>query len=182
MEANLMLLLATGVLFGSGVYLMLDRAMTKMLIGIILIGNGANLFMLQAGGQPGSPPIDGREAEQFGSQIADPLAQAMILTAIVISMAMTAFILALAFRQYRYRTADVIEDDSEDAALAAIVNAAGGAGRAASAGVATADQDASSDPTTGRATEKGDMFGPEFFEEPVQKAPQKAPEKEEDDD
>lgn len=48
MEANLFLLLAAGVLCGSGVYLMLDRAMTKMLLGILLLGNGANLLLLQA--------------------------------------------------------------------------------------------------------------------------------------
>ena len=81
MEANLFLLLAAGVLCGSGVYLMLDRAMTKMLLGILLLGNGANLLLLQAGGQAGSPPIDGRETAQYGENIADPLAQGMILTA-----------------------------------------------------------------------------------------------------
>lgn len=150
MEANLMLLLATGVLIAAGVYLMLDRAMTKMLLGILLLGNGANLLMLQAGGEPGSPPIAGRETARFGSQIADPLAQAMILTSIVISMALTGFILALAYRQYRYRTVDVIEDDADDAAI-----------------VHFPDQDASADPTTGRTTPRGDSFGPAFFEEPV---------------
>ncbi|APT93300.1 cation:proton antiporter [Corynebacterium phocae] len=160
MEANLMLLLTTGVLFAAGVYLMLDRAMTKMLIGILLIGNGANLLMLQAGGPPGSPPIAGRETEQYGEQVADPLAQGMILTAIVISMAMTAFILALAYRQYCYRTADVIENDAEDKA---IVAAAG-----KSSNVASPDEDASTDRTTGRNTSKGDNFGPDFFEGPVQ--------------
>ena len=103
MDANLMLLLAAGTLCGAGVYLMLDRAMTKMLLGILLLGNGANLFMLMAGGQAGSPPIDGRGSTPYGEQIADPLAQGMILTAIVISMALTGFILTLAYRQYRYR-------------------------------------------------------------------------------
>ena len=96
MEANLFLLLASGVLVGCGVYLLLDRAMTKMVLGLLLIGNGANLLLLQAGGQAGSPPIDGRESHPYGEQIADPLAQAMILTAIVISMAATAVMLAMA--------------------------------------------------------------------------------------
>ena len=108
MEANLFLLLAAGVLVAAGVYLLLDRAMTKMLLGLLLLGNGANLFLLQSGGSAGSPPIDGRDSEPFGTEIADPLAQAMILTAIVISMALTAFILTLAYRQYRYRTDDVL--------------------------------------------------------------------------
>ena len=92
MEANLFLLLAAGVLVAAGVYLLLDRTMTKMMLGLLLLGNGANLFLLQSGGSAGSPPIDGRESEPYGAEIADPLAQAMILTAIVISMALTAFI------------------------------------------------------------------------------------------
>ncbi|MCK6161336.1 Na(+)/H(+) antiporter subunit C [Corynebacterium simulans] len=163
MEANLFLLLAAGVLCGTGVYLMLDRAMTKMLLGILLLGNGANLLMLQAGGKAGSPPIDGRETTQYGDQIADPLAQGMILTAIVISMALTGFILTLAYRQYRYRTADVIEDDAEDTAIAAMAARPGNV-------AAAPDHDASNDPATGRATKQGDAFGPDFFEEPVKEA------------
>ena len=163
MEANLFLLLAAGVLVAAGVYLLLDRTMTKMMLGLLLLGNGANLFLLQSGGSAGSPPIDGRESEPYGAEIVDPLAQAMILTAIVISMALTAFILTLAYRQYRYRTADVIEDDAEDTAIAAMAARPGNA-------AAAPDHDASNDPTTGRATKQGDAFGPNFFEEPVKEA------------
>jgi len=157
MEANLFLLIGSEVLIASGVYLMLDRAMTRMIIGIMLLGNGANLLILQAGGQAGSPPIRERESVLYGERIADPLAQAMILTAIVISMAMVAFMLALAYRQYRYRTADVIERDEEDLAIAA---------RPATASAAP-DHDASDDPRTGRMNPSGDNFGPRCFEEPV---------------
>lgn len=160
MEANLMFLLASGAMMAAGVYLVLSRAMTKMLLGLLLIGNAINLIIIQAGGRAGSPPIMGRDSKPYGDQIADPLAQAMILTAIVISMAMTAFILTLAYRQYRYRTDDVIEDDVDDAAIAAI----------ASRPSTAPDQDASSDPTTGRDTKQGDTFGPRFFEEPVKGA------------
>ena len=163
MEANLFLLLAAGVLVAAGVYLLLDRAMTKMLLGLLLLGNGANLFLLQSGGSAGSPPIDGRDSEPFGTEIADPLAQAMILTAIVISMALTSFVLTLAYRQYRYRTDDVIEDDAEDTAIAAKAARPGNA-------AASPDHDASNDPTTGRATKQGDNFGPASFEEPVKGA------------
>lgn len=160
MEANLFLILASGTLIACGTYLMLDRAMTRMLMGILLIGNGANLLLLQAGGSAGSPPIMNRDSEIYGDQVADPLAQAMILTAIVISMAMTAFILALAYRQYRYRTADIIEDDTEDQAIAA---------RPATASAAP-DHDASDDPETGRLTSEGDAFGPRSFENPLTEA------------
>lgn len=156
MVANLFLLIASGALIAAGVYLLLDRAMTKMMLGLMLIGNGANLLLLQAGGGPGAPPIMGRDSTAY-SQDADPLAQAMILTAIVISMAMTAFILTLAYRQYRYRTADVIEDDWEDTAIAARPNTPS----------AAPDHDASDDPATGQLTSEGDRFGPAFFESPV---------------
>lgn len=49
MVANLFLLLAAGTLISAGVYLLLDRAMTKMIMGLMLIGNGANLLILVAG-------------------------------------------------------------------------------------------------------------------------------------
>ncbi|MCT2339836.1 Na(+)/H(+) antiporter subunit C [Corynebacterium sp. p3-SID1056] len=159
MEANLFLLIGSGVLIAAGVYLMLDRAMTRMIMGVLLIGNGANLLLLQSGGQAGAPPILGRDSTLFGDS-ADPLAQAMILTAIVISMAMSAFMLALAYRQYRYRTDDVIERDEEDRAIAA----------RPSLPAAAPDHDRSDDPETGKPSETGDSFGPRSFETPVKEA------------
>ncbi|MBP3088457.1 Na(+)/H(+) antiporter subunit C [Corynebacterium sp. sy017] len=157
MVANFSLLLAAAALISAGVYLLLDRAMTKMMLGLLLVGNGINLLLLMAGGNPGSAPIKGRQSLLFGDTVADPLAQGMILTAIVISMAMTAFILALAYRQYRYRTQDLIDDDAEDTAIAA---------RPAIAAAAP-DHDASADPSTGRLGASGDNFGPKSFEAPV---------------
>ncbi|AKE41993.1 monovalent cation/H+ antiporter subunit C [Corynebacterium kutscheri] len=157
MIANLSLLLAAGALIAAGVYLVLDRAMTKMMLGLLLMGNGVNLLILLSGGSTGSPPIVGRNSLLYGDKISDPLAQAMILTAIVISMAMTAFILTLAYRQYRYRTQDVVEDDTEDTAIAARPSTAS----------AAPDHDASADPATGKVTKDGDNFGPQSFEAPV---------------
>lgn len=160
MEANLFLLIGAGVLVATGVYLMLDKALTRMIMGVLLLGNGANLLLLQSGGQAGSPPIIGRISTLFGERTADPLAQAMILTAIVISMAMVAFMLALAYRQYRYRTDDIIERDEEDRAIAARPKTA----------AAAPDHDASDDPETGRLSSEGDAFGPRSFEDPVKEA------------
>lgn len=156
MEANLFLLIASGVLIATGAYLMLDRTMTRMLLGVMLIGNGANLLLLQSGGEAGAPPILNRDSV-VAEQSADALAQGMILTAIVISMALVSFILALLYRQYRYRTDDVIEHDAEDQAIAA---------RPAIAAAAP-DADASDDPETGRMRSSGDTFGPRSFESPV---------------
>lgn len=160
MEANLFLLIGSGALVATGVYLMLDRALTRMIMGVLLLGNGANLLLLQSGGQAGSPPIIGRMSTLFGERTADPLAQAMILTAIVISMAMVAFMLALAYRQYRYRTDDIIERDEEDRAIAARPKTP----------AAAPDHDASDDPETGRMSSEGDAFGPRSFEDPVKEA------------
>ena len=153
MEANLFLLIGAGVLIACGVYLMLDTSMTRMIMGVTLIGNGANLLLLQSGGPAGSPPIIGRGSEA-ASDAADPLAQAMILTAIVISMSMVGFMLALAYRQYRYRTDDVVERDEEDRAVAARPHTPG------------PERENSDDAPAGKASTPGDT-GPKPFEDPV---------------
>ena len=153
MEANLFLLIGAGVLIACGVYLMLDTSMTRMIMGVTLIGNGANLLLLQSGGPAGSPPIIGRGSEA-ASDAADPLAQAMILTAIVISMSMVGFMLALAYRQYRYRTDDVVERDEEDRAVAARPHTPG------------PERENSDDAPAGKASAPGET-GPEPFEDPV---------------
>lgn len=153
MEANLFLLIGAGVLIACGVYLMLDTSMTRMIMGVTLIGNGANLLLLQSGGPAGSPPIIGRGSEA-ASDAADPLAQAMILTAIVISMSMVGFMLALAYRQYRYRTDDVVERDEEDRAVAARPHTPG------------PERETSDDAPAGKASAPGDT-GPKPFEDPV---------------
>ena len=106
-------LVLIGALTSCGVYLVLERNMTRMLLGLLLIGNAVNLIILNVGGPPGNPPIhdrvsDGRSAD------ADPLAQGMILTAIVITMGIAAFVLALAYRTYRLTTAEEVGDDPED--------------------------------------------------------------------
>ena len=84
-----------------------------MLLGLLLIGNAVNLLILTVGGPSGNPPIFGRTSAGRSST-ADPLAQGMILTAIVISMGVAAFVLALAYRSYRLTTAEEVPDDPED--------------------------------------------------------------------
>ena len=153
MEANLFLLIGAGVLIACGVYLMLDTSMTRMIMGVTLIGNGANLLLLQSGGPAGSPPIIGRGSEAAADG-ADPLAQAMILTAIVISMSMVGFMLALAYRQYRYRTDDVVERDEEDRAVAARPHTPG------------PERENSDDAPAGKASAPGES-SPKPFEDPV---------------
>ncbi|WP_330233383.1 Na(+)/H(+) antiporter subunit C [Nocardia sp. NBC_00508] len=117
MTANLTLLLLIGILVACGVYLILERAVSKMLLGLILFGNAVNLLILTAGGGDGKPPIRG-ETEAATEDMADPLAQAMVLTAIVITMGLAAFVLALAYRAYMLTTTDDVANDQEDVDVA----------------------------------------------------------------
>lgn len=111
MTAPLFSLLTIGVLTGCGVYLVLERNLTRMLLGLLMIGNAVNLLIIFAAGPAGNPPVQDSSAGR--ETAADPLAQAMVLTAIVITMGVAAFMLALIYRSYRFTTADVVGDDAE---------------------------------------------------------------------
>lgn len=87
--------LGIGIMFGAGAYLMLKRDLIRLIAGMILIANAANLFIMAAGLRRGDAPI-----LPASSDVADPLVQAMVLTAIVISFAMAALALALVYRVY----------------------------------------------------------------------------------
>jgi multicomponent Na+:H+ antiporter subunit C len=119
MSPDLVLVVTIGVLFAAGVYLLLERSLTRVLIGVILIGNGANLLFLVAGGAAGRPPIVGRGS----GPMSDPLPQAMVLTAIVITLGMTAFLLALAYRSWQLHRHDEVQDDVEDRRIARLAAA-----------------------------------------------------------
>jgi multicomponent Na+:H+ antiporter subunit C len=114
MTTYLVPLVLIGGLISSGVYLLLERNLTRMLLGLLLIGNAINLLILTVGGPSGNPPIHGRTSNG-DTTTADPLAQGMILTAIVITMGIAAFVLALTYRSYRLNTAEEVSDDPEDA-------------------------------------------------------------------
>ncbi|MBB5914240.1 multicomponent Na+:H+ antiporter subunit C [Nocardia transvalensis] len=118
MTSNITLLVLVGVLVACGVYLVLERAVSKMLLGMILFGNAVNLLILTVGGPDGRPPILG-ESDRAHEDSADPLAQAMILTSIVITMGLAAFVLALAYRSYALTTTEQVENDPEDVKVAA---------------------------------------------------------------
>jgi multicomponent Na+:H+ antiporter subunit C len=102
------------VLVGIGVYLLLQRRLSRIIIGLGLIGHGANLLLLLSG-EGGYPVFVGsRDPATF----ADPLPQALILTAIVITFGVTAFLLALAYRSWQLEGDDEVEDDLEDRLVA----------------------------------------------------------------
>lgn len=110
---SLVVLALVGVLVGSGVYLALERTLSRIFIGLSLITNGVNLLILSMGGAAGLPPLLGRD----GEAIVDPLPQAMILTSIVLSLGTTAFGLALAYRSWLLTGNDEVADDVEDRRL-----------------------------------------------------------------
>ena len=114
MNVSLTLIVIMAVLFACGVYAMLERSLTRVLIGFLLLGNAANLLLLIVMGRPGVAPF-------FGSadpdEMSDPLPQALTLTAIVITFAVSAFLLALIYRSWQLGQADTVEDDLADIAI-----------------------------------------------------------------
>jgi multicomponent Na+:H+ antiporter subunit C len=113
MTTYLLPLVLIGGLTSAGVYLLLERNLTRMLLGLLLIGNAVNLLILTVGGRSGNPPVRGRTSDG-ATTTADPLAPGMILTAIVISMGIAAFVLALTYRSYRLSRAEEVDNDPED--------------------------------------------------------------------
>ncbi len=91
-----------GILMAASVWLMLSRNLVKFLLGLVLIGNVANLVIFASGGLTyGAPPLiaDGQTVPT--ELVANPLPQALILTAIVIGFGLVAFTLVLALRAYQ---------------------------------------------------------------------------------
>ena len=112
---SLVLAAATALLFSLGTWLLLQRSLTRTIIGLGLMGHGANLLMLLSGRRRGVAPFAG---SMEGHQIADPMPQALALTAIVISFGLTAFLLAVAYRSWQLTGDDLAEDDVEDRRIA----------------------------------------------------------------
>ena len=115
MNVSAVLIVIMAVLFACGVYAMLERSLTRVLIGFLLLGNAANLMLLIVMGQPGVAPFFGASASP--DELSDPLPQALTLTAIVITFAVSAFLLALIYRSWQLGQADTVQDDEEDVAL-----------------------------------------------------------------
>jgi multicomponent Na+:H+ antiporter subunit C len=114
MNSNVTLVVIVGVLVAAGVYLLLERALTRVLLGVVLISNAANITLLLASGRAGKAPLYGvNEVEEMS----DALPQALILTAIVIAFGVTAFVLAMAYRSWQLDGLDDVQDDLEDAMI-----------------------------------------------------------------
>lgn len=96
-----------GILFAAGVYMILSRRLLRIVFGTSLISNGTLLFLMVSGRlQRGESPVLNEPASVY----ADSLPQAMILTAIVINFAVTAFCLVLCCRTFHEHKSDDVDD------------------------------------------------------------------------
>ena len=108
---ELLLALASGVLYAAGIYLMMRRRLAQLIIGLGLLSNGTNLLIFAAGGLVRSqPPVLPDGAKTLAQPYADPVPQALVLTAIVIGFGLLAFSLVLAHRVH-----ETVQSDDVDA-------------------------------------------------------------------
>ena len=106
---SLLIALTTGLLFAIGIFQMLRRNLIRSLMGLMILANAVNLFLLSTGAYEG---VKAAYTTAAGQARSDPFPQALILTAIVISMGGTAFILGMLYIiSARYKTADMDEVD-----------------------------------------------------------------------
>ncbi|HKK56037.1 Na+/H+ antiporter subunit C [Marinobacter sp.] len=96
-----MMAYVVGLLFAASIYMMLRRSIVKLVIGLIILSNAANLLIFVVSGLTrGAPPLIPEGASGVVSAVADPLPQALILTAIVIAFSVLAFAVVLIRRAY----------------------------------------------------------------------------------
>jgi len=112
---SLVLLVIMAALYAAGLYLMLERSLTRVLIGFLLAANATSLLIVIVAGPAGTAPIADEGASSL--EMADPLPQALTLTAIVITFAVSAFLLGLIYRSWRLANRDVVADDRDTIAM-----------------------------------------------------------------
>lgn len=96
-----------GAFFATAIYLLLSRSLIRMLLGVAVLGNAANLLIFVVGRLTREiPPIVAQGLDAPAQATANPLPQALILTAIVIGFSLFAFLLVLAYRAYQELDAD----------------------------------------------------------------------------
>ena len=108
---ELLLVILIGILYSSGVYLILKRSMVRLLLGIMLLSNGTNILIFLLGNiTKGKPPVIEPSLKVFADIYADPIPQALILTAIVISFGLTSFAIVLLKRVYALIDTDDLDN------------------------------------------------------------------------
>jgi multicomponent Na+:H+ antiporter subunit C len=108
--------LVVAVVFASGAYLVLQRDLLRIVVGVVLISNAASLFIVAAGLTQGVVPI---LPISQGATVSDPLVQAMALTAIIITSSVAALLLSLVYRLYvSHDTVDLMEISEAEVRMA----------------------------------------------------------------
>jgi multicomponent Na+:H+ antiporter subunit C len=100
---ELLISVLIGIIFTVSTYMLLSKNLLRVVLGTLTLSHGSHLILLtMAGLQTGAPPLLGLGADNY----TDPLPQALILTAIVISFGVTSFLLVLAYRTYKVHNTD----------------------------------------------------------------------------
>lgn len=103
---EILMIITAGIIISVSTYLLLTRSLLRVVFGVVLLSHGVHLLILtMAGLTDGAPPLLTENAESY----VDPLPQALILTAIVISFGVTAFLLVLGYRTYKEHDTDDLE-------------------------------------------------------------------------
>ena len=105
--------IATGALFAAGLYLLTDRHPFRRILGFTALGHAVNVTLFATGAVGGTPAfIDSDSVDP--NALANPLPQALVLTAIVIGLAIVTLLAAIAFRQHQQGGAPVAQSDSPE--------------------------------------------------------------------
>lgn len=104
---EIVIAILAGFIFACGVYLILQKTLLRIVFGTVLLSHGAHLFIITMGKlERGAPPVIKEGKEHY----VDPLPQALILTSIVISFGVTAFVAVLAYRTYKSNSTDNVDE------------------------------------------------------------------------
>jgi len=106
---EILLAILVGILYTVGVYMILRRSIVKFIIGIIFMSNATNLLVFLASGIVSGNPVFVDEKLVDSSQMADPLPQALVLTAIVIGFGIIVFTLALKYKFFELTGTDDLD-------------------------------------------------------------------------
>ena len=106
---EIIMAILVGVLYSAGVYMLLRRSILKFIIGIIFLSNATNLLVFLSAGLVGGLPVflDGMEGRM--ENFADPLPQALVLTAVVIGLGIVVYLLAIKYRLFNETGTDDLD-------------------------------------------------------------------------
>jgi multicomponent Na+:H+ antiporter subunit C len=103
-----------GFLYACSIYMFLRRSIVKLVLGILFLSHATNLLILVTGGlRSGAPPFTDPDGTADAAILADPLPQALILTALVIGFGVTAFSLVLMYRFHKETGTEDLDELTE---------------------------------------------------------------------